>query len=152
MKFDTAYFGQVEVPDDRVIHFESGIPAFPDETSFVLITDEEHPDSIFLWLQSTKTPDLVFTIMDTLAVLPNYEPIVPEDEIKNIKENDDDDFFIYNIANMSASHKVEDITVNLKGPVIINQKTRRGKQVISDKQEHEIRYPIYNDIQKRKKT
>ena len=152
MKFNTSYFGEINVPDDRVINFELGIPAFPDENSFVLIHDEEHPESIFLWLQSTKTPELVFTIIDTLAVLPNYAPSVPEEELQGIKENDDDDFFIYNIANISDSNKIEDITVNLKGPIIINQKTGRGRQVISDDAKHDIRYAIFNDIQNRKKA
>ena len=150
MKFDTAYFGEVVVSDDRIIHFEAGIPAFPDEKSFVLIHDENNPDSLFLWLQSTQTPDLVFTIMDTLSVLPDYAPLVAEEEMQRIKESDDDDFFIYNIANIKDS--IEDICVNLKGPIIINHKTGRGMQAISDHADHHVRYPVFEDIQNRKRT
>jgi len=151
MTFDTVYFGQVTVPDNHVIRFDAGIPAFPDETSFVIIHDEENPDSLFLWLQSTTTPDLVFTIMDTLAVLPDYAPRVAEEELQAIKgDESEDDFFIYNIANMPQDGNIESLTVNLKGPILINQKTGRGKQVISDSSDHDLRYPVYQDIKNRK--
>ena len=152
MTFDTVYFGQVDVPDDRVIRFAGGIPAFPSETSFVIIHDEENPDSLFLWLQSTQTPELVFTIMDTLSVLPDYAPLVAEEELATIKMGADseDDFFIYNIANMPESGQLEALTINLKGPILINQKTGQGKQVISDSNDHHLRYLVYQDIKNRK--
>ena len=34
---DTLRFGQIEVEEDKILHFADGIPAFEDEHEFVII-------------------------------------------------------------------------------------------------------------------
>ncbi|MCL1935394.1 MAG: flagellar assembly protein FliW [Defluviitaleaceae bacterium] len=150
MKLSTTFFGEIEIPDDKVITFDIGLPAFPDEKSFVIIHDEENEDSIFCWLQSTTTPVLVFPIMDTISVLSDYSPHIPEKELMDICEKEDDDLFIYNIATIKST--VTDITVNLKAPVIINLKTKKGRQFILEDDKYSIHHKVFEEIQKRKKV
>ena len=55
-KVNTLRFGEVEVAEDKVVHFAEGIPAFEDEHEFVIVPyDEESP---YVFLQSLTTPDL----------------------------------------------------------------------------------------------
>ena len=44
MKFDTSRFGTVEVAEDKLLHFEHGLPGFPDCTRFIVMDhDRETP-------------------------------------------------------------------------------------------------------------
>ena len=43
MKFETKYFGTVEVPPDEVITFPNGLFGFEEERSFLLLAECRHP-------------------------------------------------------------------------------------------------------------
>ena len=54
-KVNTLRFGEIEVEEEKVVHFEDGIPAFEDEHEFLIIPyDDESP---YVFLQSITTPD-----------------------------------------------------------------------------------------------
>ena len=44
MKIKTTRFGEIEVEDEKIVHFKDGIPAFDDEHEFIVIPygDEEN--------------------------------------------------------------------------------------------------------------
>ena len=46
---------------------------------------------------------------------------------------------------------VEKMTVNLKGPIVINAAQRLAVQVIVEGEEYQVKYPIYDILQKNKK-
>src|SRR3954467_8077502 len=54
MDIATTRFGSVEVPDENLIHFKSGIIGFPRETRFALIPHGQ--STLIAWLQSVQTP------------------------------------------------------------------------------------------------
>ena len=57
-KVNTVRFGEIEVEEEKVVHFKNGIPAFEDEHEFLIIPyDEESP---YYFMQSLKTPELAF--------------------------------------------------------------------------------------------
>ena len=62
MIVQTTRFGSVEVNDDRVLNFSSGMLGFSSYTQFVLLQPDE--DGIFFWLQSIEAPELAFVITD----------------------------------------------------------------------------------------
>ena len=148
MKISTSLFGEIEIQKDKVISFDNGIPAFPEETSFIILHDEEDENNILSWLQSTNDPQLTFAIIDILRVMPTYSPLISEEDLFSIGEYEKSDFFIYSIATVPDT--VTDITVNLKGPIIINAKTCKGRQVIAENDDYPIRFNIFEAIQKRK--
>ena len=70
-KVNTIRFGEVEVAEDKVVHFADGIPAFEDEHEFVIVPyDEESP---YVFLQSLTTPDLAFLMTVPFVFFPDYE-------------------------------------------------------------------------------
>ncbi|MCL1997014.1 MAG: flagellar assembly protein FliW [Defluviitaleaceae bacterium] len=150
MIITTPLFGEIEIPKEKIIEFEAGIPAFHDQTQFIVIHDEDNDNSAFCWLQSIKDPELVFPIVDILSIMPQYSPAISETDLTSIGEYEKSDFFIYNIATIPDN--VEDITVNLKAPVIINAKTQKGMQCVAQNEEYLVRHKIFGDIQKRKQV
>ena len=41
MKIDTKYFGEIEIDDGKIIHFENGIMGFEEYKDFTLLYDSE---------------------------------------------------------------------------------------------------------------
>lgn len=65
MKFETKYFGTVEVPPDEVITFPNGLFGFEEERSFLLLPFAGS-DGNMLCLQSAATPSLAFIAHESL--------------------------------------------------------------------------------------
>lgn len=148
MNLKTDFFGDLEIDENKIIRFNSGLPAFADETSFIIIKEDENKDSIFCWLQSINTPSLIFALIDTFSVMPEYNPLVDEESISDLGEYNEQDFMVYNIA--SVPDDVANITINLKAPIIINMKDGLGKQVIVNNQDYSIQHKIFDQLKGRK--
>ena len=54
MKIKTKIFGEIEIADDRIITFPSGIIGFPELTKFALLHDEESGSGAMHWMQSLQ--------------------------------------------------------------------------------------------------
>ena len=79
-KVNTLRFGEIEVDEDKIVHFEDGIPAFEDEHEFLIIPyDEESP---YVFLQSLTTPELAFLMTVPFVFFPEYE-FELDDEMQN---------------------------------------------------------------------
>ena len=60
MNLETTRFGTVEIADDRVITFPTGLLGFSSYTSFVLLQPDEQ--GVFFWLQSSEAPEVAFVV------------------------------------------------------------------------------------------
>lgn len=139
MKIMSDVFGELEVNDDAVITFEDGIPGFEDEKSFIIIEedDEKFP---FVWMLSTTESHIGFTLIDPFKTFSDYEVVLPQTAIEKLKINDSEDVTIYTMLNLNE--KVEDITTNLQGPIVVNGKLGLGKQVILDDERYTTKHYI----------
>src|SRR5712691_2327630 len=61
-----------EIPEDKVILFEEGIPGLPDCRRFVIL--DLAPDSAFQVLQSVDTPDVSMIVTVPWLFFPDYAP------------------------------------------------------------------------------
>ncbi len=149
MIIDTKNFGKIEIDDNRIYTFECGIPGFFDLKKFAVITDEEEDgkSSPFSWLQSIEDKDISFIIMDVFNILPDYNPLVADDELDDLGEITDDSLAIYNIVVIPSV--VSKMTVNLKAPVVINLNTNKGKQIITKNDDYPIKYYFYEEMKKK---
>jgi len=147
MKLQTKYFGEIEIDDDKVIDFDEGIPGFHDDTKFVLITEEneneEDEKTVITWMQSACDKNICFALIDASAIYPDYNPLVGEDEISGLGELEDDSLLIYNSARFTED--VKQSTVNLKAPVVVNLKKKKGKQVICANEDYQVRRKLFNE-------
>ena len=84
MKFETKYFGTVEVPPDEVITFPNGLFGFEEERSFLLLPFAGS-DGNMLCLQSAATPSLAFIAMNPFSLHPSYQPLLSSEELREME-------------------------------------------------------------------
>lgn len=141
MKIDTKYFGEIEIGDEKIIHFDDGILGFEDYKDYTILYDiEADGKSFFSWLQSVDEKMLSFPIVNPLKVDENYNPTVNDEMLKPIGSYSDEDIAIFLLATIPQD--VKETSVNMRAPLIINASTRKGIQLILDGQEYEIRHKL----------
>lgn len=147
MNISTRLFGNVEIDESKIITFDEEIPGFAGLKRYLfMLNDETGP---FYWLQSIDDTDIVFPIIDVLAYLPNYDPLITVDDLASLgKCENPENIMVYNIV--VIPEKIEDISVNLKAPVVINLETLKAKQIISSNEEYKIKYYIHKELESMK--
>ena len=128
MNLETTRFGNVEIEDDRVIQFPSGLLGFSSYTKFVLLQPDEQ--GVFFWLQSVETPDLAFVVTDPALWVPDYRANIRKEQMEELSIDDLDSAQVFVIVN-----KRDDLlTANLQGPLVVNVGDRVAMQlVLADK-------------------
>lgn len=145
----TRAFGEIEIDDSKVISFPGGIIGFPDLLHFVLLYDEEQGNNTVKWLQSVEEPGFAMPVINPLLVKEDYNPAVDDELLSPLGEMNDDDMIV--LVTMTVPHEIEKMTVNLRGPIIINSATCKGCQIIIDSEEYKVKYPIYEKLAQAKK-
>ncbi len=149
MQMLTRAFGEIEIDESKVINFPGGIIGFPDLQHFVLLYDEDQGSNTVKWLQSVEEPGFAMPVISPLIVKDDYNPSVDDELLKPLGEMNDDDMIV--LVTMTIPHEIEKMTVNLRGPVIINSATCKGCQIIIDSDEYKVKYPIYDKLAEAKK-
>jgi flagellar assembly factor FliW len=115
----------VEVPDQDLIHFKSGIIGFPKEARFALIPHGQ--STLIAWLQSAQTPALAFPVVSAHGLVLDYPdvPLEPVAEKAGLGGAADD----FAVLAVLCATPLQPATVNLLAPLLINSVTRQGAQV-----------------------
>jgi len=149
MQIKTRVFGEVTIDDEKIIHFPNGIIGFPDLQDFALIHDEEKGTDTIHWLQSIQEPAFAMPVMDPLIVCPDYNPEVDDELLNNIGELQPDELLV--MVTVTVPKEIEKMTVNLKGPIVINAAQRLATQVIVEGDGYVVKFPIYDILNQNKK-
>ena len=135
MRIYTRQFGELTVPEDKVVYFEEGIIGFPEYKRFVLVeTDGDHP---FLWLMSLDEPEFCL-------------PLLPGDLVEGYRESislylkEGRGQAIYVVVTLGRSP--ESATINLKGPILIDVNNGKGRQVIIDSDTFALSCPLLENV------
>ncbi|MCB0359346.1 MAG: flagellar assembly protein FliW [Bdellovibrionales bacterium] len=136
IKVRTSRFGDFDVDASAVIEIVGGIIGFPGLTKFIML-DYNPP---FSWLQSTEAPDLAFVVVNGAEFGDNYRFPVPIGD-RELDINEDDEVAIINLVSVRPDPSMT--TVNLKAPVVVNLRTKRGRQVVLDDQAFPMRFPLW---------
>ena len=147
-KMMTKHFGEIEYDPARAISFPQGIPGLPEDTEYLLMSENANEDTFF-WLQSLQNGDIAFTLMNVYDVIPTYDPKVDEEQLVDLGEIGDNNLEIYNIV--VIPEYVRHMRVNLKAPVVINSVAGLGKQVICTNEDYPIRYMIFEELERARK-
>ncbi len=124
MKIKTSQFGEVEFTDENIIIFEDGILGFEELKKYLLISEK---DEVFYWLTSIEQPEIIFPLFPVNLLREDYQQ--------------EEDFEPYGIVKLDKDPGK--ITVNLKSPIYINQKNRKGFQKILDVEKYPINYQLF---------
>ncbi len=147
MKVRTRDFGELDIKEDKIIRFEDGLPGFPNEKELVLISDEEFKDCSICWLQSVNNEETSFAVMNVYDVLPSYNPMADQDQLETIGNVEGNELQILNVVTIPEDYKK--MTVNLKAPIVINNRTNKGKQVILNNDDYGIRHYVFDQLKSR---
>jgi len=123
----TRHFGNIGVRQDQIIYLEPGLLGFSQYHRYVLI--EHQRESPFLWLQCLDNPDLAFVVIDPSCLLTDYQPGPLATVIKEMEPEGHENLKVLVILTIPPG-KPKEMTANLMGPIVVNLKTRQGKQLV----------------------
>jgi flagellar assembly factor FliW len=141
MRVNTKAYGQIEVHEKQKIFFPYGILGFEHLKYYVLFDARQHP---FYWLQSLDVVEVAFILINPRIFRQDYKLEVDEEELKEISIEDTED--ILDFAIVTIPEKTSLMTANLQGPIIINRKTRVGRQSISTNQKWKVKHLIMEEL------
>jgi flagellar assembly factor FliW len=72
-------------------------------------------------------PNLSFLVVPPGDAIEEYEPDLSDEDTAYLELTDSQEALVLNVVTL---HSEGNATVNLKGPIVINRRTLRGKQVI----------------------
>lgn len=140
MKIITKLFDEIEVDEDKLISFPQGIIGFPELKDFLLVHDSESEGGI-RWMQSIQEPAFAMPVIDPLIVMPDYNPCIEDDLLTPLGNVTEENTLV--LVTITVPHEIENMTVNLKAPIIINGETRKASQIITEDDKYVVKFPIY---------
>ena len=151
MRAVTRLFGEIDIEENKIITLDKGMIGLSDYRKFALIFDEEKgmKESSVMWFQSMDDPETAFPVMQPNTVKPDYNPTVSEELLSSLGDLNDENLYV--LFTLTASANIEDTTVNLKAPIVINTETKRGCQIIIE-DDYPIKYKIYDAVKGKKKA
>lgn len=139
MLINSRRFGEIEINDQKIITFPLGMPGLEETKKFVLLqNDESKPIN---WLQAIDNPVISLPVIDPFELFPDYTFDISDDDINELSITDTEDLHVVNV--MVIPDQIENMTVNLAAPVLINIKLYLGKQIIIDGRDCPLRQPVF---------
>lgn len=128
---DTKYFGTLRYREEAVFEFPHGLPAFEEETRFVLIELPEHEPLVFL--QSLTQPELCFLAFPILVVDRDYQLEISREDLAILELDSDASLQLGSdllVLALISLHDGLSATANLMAPIVVNLRKRQGLQAI----------------------
>lgn len=147
MPYPTSRFGMIDIPEDKIIQFPFGVIGFEQHKRFIML--KHKPESSFFWLQSLDNPDLAFSMLFPFQFIPNYEPEISEEDRIKLLAKDKNELEIYCMVVIPKD--VQQMTINLLSPVVINSKTQLGIQTVLLDSDYSVHHPLLSNPQSGKK-
>lgn len=134
---NTKRFGKIQVNEEEVVSFVSPILGFSENEQFILILEEEH--GAFQFLQSTEDENLTFIIVDPFLFISDYEFHLSESWLEKLQIVGNEQIDVRVIVTARSKN---DITCNLRAPIVFNKLNRLAAQVILDHGEYSTRHSL----------
>ena len=151
MLVKTRYFGEINLTDEKIITLDRGLMGFEDFKQYTLLYDcEKEGGTNIQWFQSIEEPTLALPVINPRSVKEDYNPVVEDELLKGIGEITEENLVI--LLTMTVPEDIEQMSVNLKAPIIINADTRKGVQLIVENQDYEVKYKIYDALKGKKEA
>lgn len=139
MNINAKYFGEISYEENEVIHVLSGLFGFESYTRYLPLSFNESDDSM-LSFQNLEDESLSFILMNPFTLCPDYTPKISDQDMKELEAGSLDDISFYVISVIHDS--IEESTVNLRAPLVVNALNRKAKQIMLDQPEYTFRHTI----------
>jgi flagellar assembly factor FliW len=143
MMIDTKAYGATEIDERQRITLQKGLFGFEDYREFALL-DSDHPP--FYWFQSLSEREIAFVLIDPHIFRPDYSPCISAEDLEalGIIGEGDENLLVFSIVTIPEEQKR--MTANLQGPLLVNRKTRQGRQIISGDERWHVRHSIIEEM------
>jgi len=122
------YPTDLDAPPANSFTLPYGLIGFEKYNQAELLYQRDHLP--FLWLKLISQKDhLHFIVIEPGGIVPEYEPELFDEHAIALDLHDPAEAMVLNIVTLQRQNPVE-ATVNLIGPIIINRRTRLGRQVV----------------------
>ena len=139
MRIQTTRFGELNIPAECIIRFVSSLAGFPRHKRFALFPYEEN--SPFYILQSVSNAELTFLLVDPYRFFNGYVFEVDDDLAAELGFSDENPPAVYALTTLHD--RLEDATVNLLGPVLVNWANRTAVQMTLHNSSYAVRQPLF---------
>lgn len=144
MKVNTRIFGEIDVEEEKIIHFDNGIIGFPEYKDFTLIFDvEKGPESSIIWLQSMDEAEFAIPVLKPQLIQKDYNPSMQEEYLEPLGDIHGENALMYVTVTIPA--EIEKMSINLRAPIVINVDSRKAAQIIVE-DDLPVKYYIYDII------
>ncbi len=141
MKIATARFGPLEIAEEFIITMTKPVLGFENLSRYAIIETADFEP--FRWLQSVEDPEVAFVVVDPLLFFPDYTVEVNPKEIEELSVRNPEDVLAYSIVTIPRDYT--SMTINLQGPILINSKTNKAKQMVLVNSKYKIRHHLLTD-------
>lgn len=138
MSYPTSRFGMLDIPEDKIIQFPFGVIGFEQQKRFVIL--KHKPESSFFWLQSLDNPELAFSMLFPFQFISNYDPEISEEDKIKLLAKDKNELEIYCMVVIPKD--IQQMTINLLSPVVINSKKQIGIQIVLLDSDYSVHHPL----------
>jgi flagellar assembly factor FliW len=139
MLIHTKFLGKVEIQEQAVIHFESGLPGFQELRGFVLLPVEEGPG--LYYLQSVEEPPVCFITASPFLIMEDYEMDISEETVEALAIEKQEEVSLYVV--LTIPEDIKDMTANLLAPIVINRVNNKAAQEILNHDKYHIKHKVF---------
>ncbi len=140
MKIQTKRFGSIEIEEENIIEFPYGILGFPEYKKYVILADRDN--SPFFWMQAINNGEFALVVTNPLWFYPEYRVKVHKTELEDIKLENLHKGEVWTLVTVRNNPFV--VSINLKGPILINKELGLAKQLVINSDDYPLRYEIIN--------
>lgn len=144
MKVNTTRFGEIDIEENKIIHFPLGIPGFTNLKRYILL---DYKDPI-KWLHAVDDPDVAFIVADPFGLFPDYSLTVEDDVEEFLEIKDAAETVVLVILNVADNR----LNANLKAPIIVNTSKLKATQMILEDDRYSFRVPLPSLSKETQKT
>ena len=141
MELVTRYHGIRCYSDEDVIVFKKGLPGFKELKNFIIFPLESN--EVFSILHSIENIEVGLVLVSPYDIAGDYEFKIPDNYIKELQIERPEEVLV--LTTVTLSSNIENMTTNLKAPIIINIKEKLGEQLILDNDKYKIKEPLYRE-------
>jgi flagellar assembly factor FliW len=131
--FESRRFGSLDLADDQVIEFPSGLIGLGGSRYALVSTDDDSP---FRWLQSLEDPELAVPVTNPFWFFADYEVNLSDADSTRVGTESPEAVDVW----VTVRALPDEVTANLKAPIVVH--AGRGHQVINEARDFGVRTPL----------
>ena len=143
MQIKSTRFGEFEVSEELIVQFPEGLPGFEDQKQFAFLpytVDEDN--SPFAYMQSVQDPDLTLLLADPFLFFKHYSLDLNDEDAALLGLSDSEETAgVYGVV--AVPEKIDQMTVNLVAPIVVNWKEQKGMQIILDRSPYSTKHRLF---------